>query len=1035
MFISAPPGYGKTSLLRLLAGQQPNSFLVALELGDADAGQLQTRLQAYLRPGAALLLDEAQFLLNASEALAWLVAQTRAVGLHLVLSGRQMPLAPEALDMAGGVTLLTERDLAFTLNESEALLAAAGRAAEPLLASWHARAAGWPLALALLARRPEHLPELAARAASQPPGELFDALAQTLMQGVPLDLQRFMALTAVPLRFNDALAASLLGVTADEAARARAEVLRRNLFLTETEASAPGWFRYHDLIRDFMLARLALFGEDRQARFRQTAEWFAARGDLPLAIEHALAGQLNTLAAALITRLPLEFVRNEGRYHSFRRWVLGLDPVTLSAHPLLLERLGYELLDINQNAEAWQHLNTALRLAEAEANVSAQYSIRLTMAKAHRFEGRPQAAVDICRALRADPQLPPDLLRRALSAEANSYVQLSQFTLARRAYQQLLETVEQPGTLPNAFYRANLASVALVPLGDYLEAQRLLEANDSYFADKPVGRGHHWLGWCALHEARGQWDDLERALQAFGAAEAQAEQPDSNNIWTSWWWTLLDIGRGHFALAWSKLEQTQALVGPNPEEVICVAIARAWLLRREGRHAKARQAAEDILNQTWESPLYRASLALERDLSGAAEGGAPALHPETLNVARLRARAQTMRLRALLAARCARAGDPRWRRHAAAVLRTLGRAGYTGLLTRRDPDLASQFWIVCLRANFAVDEAVAGLRELAQIAPLLPLLAEADPAVRARAAGALALLGGEEAMPALAEALATESDTAAARALEAALQTLEQAPPPTLQARLMGEFSVRRGERAITDWHRPAVRRLFQYLLLHRGERLARDRILDDLWPDADPATARASFNQAFSWLRRLLEPAMRPRAVSRYLALDADSYCFDPRRDPKVTQVDTEAFEAAVRPSLEQAEHPDLLPLPPALLAALAGWQPLLPEAPYEGWVVEPRERLLNLYIEGCLYAARSLLERARPAEAAPWAARVVAAAPWREEAYQALMQAQARQGARSLALKTFAEAVAALQRELSAEPSALTRWLGQRLQQGEDI
>ena len=179
----------------------------------------------------------------------------------------------------------------------------------------------------------------------------------------------------------------------------------------------------------------------------------------------------------------------------------------------------------------------------------------------------------------------------------------------------------------------------------------------------------------------------------------------------------------------------------------------------------------------------------------------------------------------------------------------------------------------------------------------------------------------------------------------------------------------------------------------------------------------------------------MRPRATSRYLALDEDSYCFDPRRDPKVAQVDLEAFEAAVRPSLEQAEHLDLLPLPLALLAALTAWQPLLPEAPYEGWVVEPRERLLNLYIEGCLYAARSLLERARPAEAAPWAARVVAAAPWREEAYQALMQAQARQGDRSLALKTFAETVAALQRELSAEPSALTRWLGQRLQQGEDI
>jgi DNA-binding SARP family transcriptional activator len=293
-------------------------------------------------------------------------------------------------------------------------------------------------------------------------------------------------------------------------------------------------------------------------------------------------------------------------------------------------------------------------------------------------------------------------------------------------------------------------------------------------------------------------------------------------------------------------------------------------------------------------------------------------------------------------------------------------------------------------------------------------------------------------MPALAAALAVETDPAAASALEAALVALEQAPPPTLHVRLMGEFSVRRGERDLTDWHRPAVRRLFQYFVLHRGEHLGRDRILDDLWPGADPATARASFNQGFSWLRRLLEPAMRPRAGSRYLALDEDRYCFDPRRDPQVAQVDIDAVEAIVRPYVALAgddRQTDLPPLPEALLAALAAWKPALPEAPYESWAVEPRERLLNLYVEGCLYAARGLLERARPAEATPWAARVVASAPWREEGYQVLMQAQARQGERGLALKTFAEAVTALERELNAAPSALTRWLGQRLQQGEEI
>jgi len=145
----------------------------------------------------------------------------------------------------------------------------------------------------------------------------------------------------------------------------------------------------------------------------------------------------------------------------------------------------------------------------------------------------------------------------------------------------------------------------------------------------------------------------------------------------------------------------------------------------------------------------------------------------------------------------------------------------------------------------------------------------------------------------------------------------------------LGEFAVRRGERPIlpADWQRPAVRRLFQYFALHRGQRLSRDRILEDLWPGADPTVARASFNQVFSWLRRLLEPAMRPRAGSRYLTVEDDTYCFDPRRDPRVAMVDVAAFEAAVRPVLDASDGHDLPPLPESLLTALAAWKPLLPD------------------------------------------------------------------------------------------------------------
>ncbi|MFN3331493.1 MAG: BTAD domain-containing putative transcriptional regulator, partial [Caldilinea sp.] len=68
-------------------------------------------------------------------------------------------------------------------------------------------------------------------------------------------------------------------------------------------------------------------------------------------------------------------------------------------------------------------------------------------------------------------------------------------------------------------------------------------------------------------------------------------------------------------------------------------------------------------------------------------------------------------------------------------------------------------------------------------------------------------------------------------------------------------------------------------------------------------------------------------------------------------------------------------------------------------------------------------------------WAERALARAPWLEEGYQALMRAHARLDQRSLALKRYADVVAALERELGAPPSPLTEWLAERLRRGEEI
>ncbi len=67
-------------------------------------------------------------------------------------------------------------------------------------------------------------------------------------------------------------------------------------------------------------------------------------------------------------------------------------------------------------------------------------------------------------------------------------------------------------------------------------------------------------------------------------------------------------------------------------------------------------------------------------------------------------------------------------------------------------------------------------------------------------------------------------------------------------------------------WHRPIVQRLFQFLALHVGQSRSKDQILEALWPGSDPDKAWATFRTVFSRLRKLLEPALRPKSANRYI-------------------------------------------------------------------------------------------------------------------------------------------------------------------------
>jgi DNA-binding SARP family transcriptional activator len=73
-----------------------------------------------------------------------------------------------------------------------------------------------------------------------------------------------------------------------------------------------------------------------------------------------------------------------------------------------------------------------------------------------------------------------------------------------------------------------------------------------------------------------------------------------------------------------------------------------------------------------------------------------------------------------------------------------------------------------------------------------------------------------------------------------------------LEFRLLGPLRVLDAGRELTP-ARPKQRALLVMLLLHRGEIVASDQLIDALWGEAPPATAQTALHGHISELRKLL--------------------------------------------------------------------------------------------------------------------------------------------------------------------------------------
>ena len=261
----------------------------------ADLGSLDERLW--------LVIDDLHEL-HAEEAIhqvELLLASAPPQLRFVLLTRRDLRLGLHRLRVEGELTEIRGEELRFSLDDSRALLEAAGvRLPDGALGSLVARTEGWAAGLRLaalsMARDPD--PERFAARFSGRERAVAEYLLAEVLERQPQEISRLLLRTSILERVSGPLADRLTGCSGSE--RILWALEDAGAFVVSLDAERS-WFRYHHLFADLLTLELRRTApQELPGLHTIAAEWLAEHGHPVQAIRHAQAAENWDLAARLL---------------------------------------------------------------------------------------------------------------------------------------------------------------------------------------------------------------------------------------------------------------------------------------------------------------------------------------------------------------------------------------------------------------------------------------------------------------------------------------------------------------------------------------------------------------------------------------------------------------------------------------------------------------------------------------------------------------------------------------------------------------
>jgi LuxR family transcriptional regulator, maltose regulon positive regulatory protein len=376
ILISAPPGFGKTTILCDWISQSPCSFSwVSLDTNDNESSRFWTYFIAAIQRWNPKLGDQALTWLQSSPSipieaiLTTLLNEIDAFSgsfaivledyhtidslsihqnltflidhmpsnMHVIITSRSDPQLPLAQYRATNEMVeIRSEDLRFTSEEIDLFLnqtMGLGLTFEQI-ASLESRTEGWiaGLQLAALSMRghKDHSGFISSFAGSH--RFILDYLIEQVLQRQTTDIQEFLLNTSILTRFTAPLCDAITGRNDSQTILEHLD--RANLFLVSLDDERI-WFRYHHLFADALQSLLRSNQVPHSTELhRRAAKWYETQNMISDAIDHALLASDWEQAVRMIEQVGMP-IANQKKAQTVLGWSSLLPDFAFISHPRL----------------------------------------------------------------------------------------------------------------------------------------------------------------------------------------------------------------------------------------------------------------------------------------------------------------------------------------------------------------------------------------------------------------------------------------------------------------------------------------------------------------------------------------------------------------------------------------------------------------------------------------------------------------------------------------------------------------------------